>query len=596
MRPRPLARPFSGCLLVANLVVALCSVGLMGKWILNISPSWSDAVPSSEESRKLPSVCGRWLDSNVWEHCPDQALLGSSLSSPWGLFATLALKRLKAEAARSRTKVRLLFVGDSQTRYLYAAVAEQLADCCSTDGLVPSGLLPPNPTTRFAFAWVSHMWPHAALNSSIRLGFVSTEYFSGGAAETRLAIDFDPTHVVVGRGCWDMVRRIPHSHATTFFEFSQGLARWRAAFNASVLLVVYVFPHVGVPPSHDSNAVDESATRAQLTKCVFTHLQESYRAALHDAVTAVNSKILYLTNGERTGAGRNSIAAFDVFKMTKDAPRIPVDGVHYDGVVGLEIAKALGHRLHQAEADAARRQPEKDGDAQLDWEVTGWASDSPGFMHERCAEIGLPYYNYVVEHVISKELDALGRLLDATHDEIQPLLLGFSRKVPPQRPVLQENLDSALSAAAKSFSACAHIIGLASRHFGPSALWRSQHSMLLPRGRRGGIRSWLRRDLHDVVEELLHRQKQCDEVVDVAILNAIDRRGAGHVLDRMEWIASSSSFSWINRRMVTLRLWGIRDSSTHRRRNNTTWDDEMGRLLSFGQIPLSLNMPFGRLP
>jgi hypothetical protein len=228
--------------------------------------------------------------------------------------------------------VRLLFIGDSQSRHLFSQLATFLHTHlhCWWDGAQrPPPPLPPS--TRFAFSWVIHMWPPVwffeAANATPRflIGFIASEYASNERWIRNAARAFGPTHLVVGRGCWDMIRRMPgHDRISTMCnEYTSSITTLVATLPS--LRTLFLFPHLRVQFSriHGASSRDVQRRDSPWTGCLIDRYQAFFREGLRRCSFGAIGEL-----------GRTH-PVLDVMLLEADhetsiKENAPADGIHYD--------------------------------------------------------------------------------------------------------------------------------------------------------------------------------------------------------------------------------------------------------------------------
>lgn len=485
-----------------------------------------------------PTACGVW-QAKAWVPCLPRRTISEFVSTER---SRLGLRQL-----------RLLFVGDSQTRYLFCQFSEVLVAA----GLAPVGMRPLDPTTRFAFSWVTELWPpvHHHENTSatpVVIGFVTSEYFQGGTAETQSAVEFGvATHIIIGRGCWDMIRRIPQSHITMGDEMLAGFVRWRSEFPRS-RIVAFVFPHASIPQEEGVASDRKTAAGASLTGCVLAHHQHMFRGAIHIAAQHANSHMKQ---------SLERIRVLDVDSMTNptaakaspdDSPYRPVDGLHH---VGQTAAAIIGELLtlltDQLPAETQQNRHASNDNQQL----------LPPFIDvSTCRAEALPYYNYVIANVIQQELKAV---YDIPSNEGQ---IGFDPDVHrPQLTQGKENIEILIS-----FAACSHFLAATGRYFGAGNWTKTLQLASTP------LESWLHTGHTEIVEKSIRMQRDC-----------LHMQQTHHKTMLQKWSSSGRLRPLLDEVMHKHPLLHCRSILMALRDVGVT---------SFGEKPHCLNLPFGRRP
>lgn len=229
---------------------------------------------------------------------------------------------------------RLLFIGDSQTRYLFSQFASALFNAPTQCwwAVTPSTLPRPlSPRTRFAFSWVTQQWPpqwwveQAAILPPIMLGYIAMEYASNETWVVDTARRFQPTHVLVGRGCWDMIRRRPAANRidTMCKEF------WSLAMALSTFAQVkclLLFPALRITyakPLGNAASIDTQKRRSPWTSCLIETYQDYFHHGLVACIDAVGATL------RRTHSDVN-VLVVEAADETRAESAHPADGIHYD--------------------------------------------------------------------------------------------------------------------------------------------------------------------------------------------------------------------------------------------------------------------------
>ncbi|CUG30704.1 membrane-associated protein, putative [Bodo saltans] len=331
-----------------------------------------------------------------------------------------------------RLPVRFLLVGDSQTRYLFHQFANALFETppeCWWSALVPSLPRPPSPKTRFAFSWMTQQWPppffirQTLLNNvtlqppSIVIGFICTEYASNETWVVDGIALFNPTHILIGRGCWDMIRRFPSNQKgrrlrVMCHELSSLISHLvspRAKESLTMLQGIVLFPALAITYSnaYGEQPVHVQQRKSPWTSCIVSRYQQYYHAGWDACFTTMKQL-------ERSGVSISIMKADDEVRHRNAHPG---DGIHYSApVVVQKLLSSIAFVIDNT-TTARHREPQGDISAGIiDLAVTIRRLDSL-FEQDLKRNIGCSRAEALYEHSVSS---IIGRAFDDVLKQFTP--------------------------------------------------------------------------------------------------------------------------------------------------------------------------------
>lgn len=315
--------------------------------------------------------------------------------------------------------IRILFVGDSQTRYLFSQLAMSLFETRSCWWSV-NPVLPPrphSPRTRLAFSWVTQQWPpqwfidqiggvHGSNSTAppYVLGYLAVEYASSERWILNFARRFDPTHVVVGRGCWDMIRRLPLPDnkriavmCNEYKSLIAALVTSQPRAGGQKLRTVFLFPALSIAYARFFGAFtkDEQRRRNPWTSCLIEKFQHFFHEGLRLCAFAIQQEAEALQTN-------TSIVLMEAYNETQYEDFQATDGIHYDSYPVLQklfwtFANGLAaHRMVSFSSRAANHAL-PDGVAHIDA-----AFDNALSKDNRCRHALASYTNAMRTHLIPR--------------------------------------------------------------------------------------------------------------------------------------------------------------------------------------------------
>lgn len=206
---------------------------------------------------------------------------------------------------------RALLVGDSQTRYMFAHLCNNLTNLYSSphDGDWTS-TADIDPASRLAFSWVFNT---CIIQRSefplMAVAYASMEYVSAGQGLLNIIRNISPTHVVLMRGAWDLIRKISFNSTDIQNDIIGAIREIRSRFSDVPITLV---------PPHPIGFKDN----APLTSCNLEQqvcLREMYEC---------------IAISESVG----------IFPVSLLFSHVPADGVHYNSP---GAAALISHSLVQ---------------------------------------------------------------------------------------------------------------------------------------------------------------------------------------------------------------------------------------------------------
>lgn len=253
--------------------------------------------------------------------------------------------------------LRVAFVGDSQLRHLSYHFEEHLLAnvdhwwpefgtewkrLCFRGAPIPR---PKKPNVGFSFAWLTNFWPPVQfradsrieqcreLRSPISVAFLSIEYASRQRYVENFIDHFQPSVVILGRGCWDLIRRLPPAGPLeTLFQQAQKelVGALQMLYERPFIKFVGVLPllRIGSIRLHGAGSISYQRKRTPWTMCgadisqhhLFDHLAR-----------------LVLNQHHQWRHSYRKLHLLDVESITNNETIFeevaPVDGLHYEATV-----------------------------------------------------------------------------------------------------------------------------------------------------------------------------------------------------------------------------------------------------------------------
>lgn len=289
---------------------------------------------------------------------------------------------------------KVMLIGDSQTRYLFCQLASLFLESCRSRNASQCPPSSPRPEAKLSFAWVSHTWPPMWwLNRNtfpVIMRFVCVEYLSSTVWVRNAMWTFLPQIVVGGRGCWDVIRRIPHhlpsTMATEIRTFVEDVVQL-----PSVKSLVLFPMWEAQSPANDVTFEHDSP----LTACSFKYLQHFVHTAMIEGL--MSSKALLAQRGI---AYRVTTIPRDVLLRSR-----PQDGIHFHSrSVALRMASAVfGTGVLSASVEGQT--------------LGGHSDHEYAAAYWNCSGAGQRYYSVLYHRVLQKTLHSL-RDLDTSSSNL----------------------------------------------------------------------------------------------------------------------------------------------------------------------------------